>query len=289
MLQTILSFANDSSSGGYIVIGAADEGDGRAKLPPSALTVAEVESARWWICGKCNQFDPPYQPILCCARYCGQPILVVWAPVSDSKPHRGPFGGADVKKVLSVAKEIREHEERGELGLDQMAHLLDNFESGTCAHSHITNMLIEIYIEAKKEKNAEHLLRDCRFKPTGQEAIDAAFLASRVLDAEAACRFFERADLLALLDCVKSKIRLADLSGSSEHDRQRFPNEARRLLDAIEEQCRQGYPTPEMKKEVEEVEKEVERVEEAYRRSIALLQNSMPPKGRNHGPTPTRD
>ena len=279
MLQTILSFANDSSSGGYIVIGAADGGDGRAKLPSSALTVAEVESTRWWICGKCNEFDPPYQPILCCSRYCGQPILVVWAPVSDSKPPRGPFGGTDVKKVLSVAKEIREHEERGEPGLDQMARLLDNFESGTSAHSHITNMLIEIYVKAKNEKRAEYFLCNCRFKPTGQDAIDAAFLA-RVLDAEAdVYQFFERAGLRALLDCAKGKIRLAELSGSSDHDRQRFFYEARMLLVAIEDQYPQGHLAPELKKEVEEVN----------RRFSALSQSSRTPKGRNHGPTRTRD
>lgn len=94
VLRTICAFVNDfhNLNGGYVVIGVAER-DGRAALPVAGLTAGEVEAAQQWIRGNCNRFDPPYFPILSPESVDDRLILVVWAPASDTKPHRAPDGG----------------------------------------------------------------------------------------------------------------------------------------------------------------------------------------------------
>ena len=93
VLKTICAFANDlhNLNGGYLVIGVAEK-DGRAVLPPAGLTEQALEKAQKWIRGRCNKLDPPYQPILSPELLDGRHLLVVWAPPSDTKPHRAPDG-----------------------------------------------------------------------------------------------------------------------------------------------------------------------------------------------------
>ena len=91
VLRTICAFANDlhNLNGGYVVIGV-EERAGRAVLPPPGLTAIQVDAARQWIRDQCKGFDPSYQPILTPEAVSDRTILVVWAPASDTRPHRIP-------------------------------------------------------------------------------------------------------------------------------------------------------------------------------------------------------
>ena len=93
-LRTICAFANDyhNLNGGYVVIGVGEQ-DGRATLPPSGLSATELDAAQLWIRGNCNRLDPPYQPILSPETVDDRIILVVWAPASETRPHRAPAPG----------------------------------------------------------------------------------------------------------------------------------------------------------------------------------------------------
>ena len=93
VLRTICAFANDyhNLNGGYVVIGVAER-DGRAELPLSGLDTATLAEAQKWIHGQCSRLDPIYQPVLSPEIVHGRYVLVVWAPASDTRPHRVPDG-----------------------------------------------------------------------------------------------------------------------------------------------------------------------------------------------------
>ena len=94
VLRTICAFANDlhNLNGGYVVIGVGER-DGRAALPAAGLSAQEMEEAQRWILGNCRRLDPPYFPIPSPETVGGRLILVLWAPASDTKPHRAPQDG----------------------------------------------------------------------------------------------------------------------------------------------------------------------------------------------------
>ena len=116
VLRTIGAFANDfhNLNGGYVVIGVAER-DGRAALPPAGLSAEEVEAAQQWIRGNCNRIDPPYFPILSPESVEGRLILVVWAPASDTKPHRAPGGKGAARYWVRLGSETVDAERRGNL------------------------------------------------------------------------------------------------------------------------------------------------------------------------------
>ena len=117
VLRTICAFANDyhNLNGGYVVIGVRER-DGRAALPPSGLTAAEVEAAQKWIRGNCNRLDPPYPPILSPETVGDRLILVVWAPASEMRPHRAPDAGAGPGRYwVRLGAETVDAERRGDL------------------------------------------------------------------------------------------------------------------------------------------------------------------------------
>ena len=91
ILRTICAFANDfhNLNGGYVIVGVREEA-GRAILPPTGLSAKDLEDARKWIRGNCNRLDPPYPPILSPETIEDRHVLVVWAPASDTRPHRTP-------------------------------------------------------------------------------------------------------------------------------------------------------------------------------------------------------
>ena len=90
-LKTICAFANDfqNLNGGYVVIGVR-EVDAKAELPPAGLTPEALEAAQKWLRGRCNTIDPVYQPVLSPELVQGRQVLVVWAPGSQTRPHRAP-------------------------------------------------------------------------------------------------------------------------------------------------------------------------------------------------------
>ena len=116
VLRTICAFANDyhNLNGGYLAIGVGER-DGRAALPPTGLSASAVEAAQRWIRGNCNRIDPPYFPILSPATVGDRLILVVWAPASDTKPHRAPDGRGSTRYWVRLGAETVDAERRGDL------------------------------------------------------------------------------------------------------------------------------------------------------------------------------
>ena len=117
VLKTLCAFANDyhNLNGGYVVIGVAEQ-DGRAALPPSGLDAATVETAQKWIRGNCNRIDPEYQPIMSPEFVSDRAILVLWAPASETKPHRAPDGpGGALKYWIRLGPETVDAEANGML------------------------------------------------------------------------------------------------------------------------------------------------------------------------------
>ena len=124
-LRTICAFANDyhNLNGGYVIIGVGEQ-EGRAALPPAGLSATALEAAQQWIRGNCNRLDPPYQPILSPERVDERIILVVWAPASETRPHRAPANGDRQSRFwVRLGAETVDAEQRGGVlpGLVQQA------------------------------------------------------------------------------------------------------------------------------------------------------------------------
>ena len=116
VLRTVCAFANDyhNLNGGYIVIGA-EEQDGRAKRPLKGISAAQVEAAQRWLRGQCNRLDPIYQPVLSPERIDDRLALVVWAPASDTRPHRAPAATGAARYWIRLGSETVDAEQRGDL------------------------------------------------------------------------------------------------------------------------------------------------------------------------------
>ena len=125
ILKTICAFANDHQhlGGGYIVIGVAESEEGRAARPPTGLSPAEIDRAQRWIRGNCKAMRPGYTPTLSPEVLDGRDVLVVWAPVSDERPHRAPDGsgaGQGWKYWIRIGSETVDAEAN-----DRLAALLE--------------------------------------------------------------------------------------------------------------------------------------------------------------------
>ena len=115
VIRTICAFANDyhNLNGGYIAIGV-EERAGRTVLPPAGLSAETVAAAQRWIRGNCSRLDPVYQPILSPETVADRLILVVWAPASDTRPHRAPADGAGPGRYwVRLGSETVDAEQRG--------------------------------------------------------------------------------------------------------------------------------------------------------------------------------
>jgi ATP-dependent DNA helicase RecG len=86
-IRTICAFANDFSNldGGYIVIGI-EEQNGLPILPPHGLE--NIDEIQKQIRGNCKRIE--YQPIISPEIYQEKPILVIWVPASELRPHQAP-------------------------------------------------------------------------------------------------------------------------------------------------------------------------------------------------------
>ena len=91
VLKTICAFANDlqNLNGGYIIIGV-EEREGRAVLPPKGISPEKIDHIQKWVRGNSNRIDPEFQPVMSPEVVSGKHILVIWAPGSDTRPHRAP-------------------------------------------------------------------------------------------------------------------------------------------------------------------------------------------------------
>ena len=126
-LRTICAFANDyhNLNGGYVVIGVAER-NGRAVLPPAGIDPSDADRAQRWIRGHCNRIDPVYQPLMSPEVVAGRTILVLWAPASETKPHRAPGGaGGPFRFWIRLGSETVDAEANGMLKalLDQTARV----------------------------------------------------------------------------------------------------------------------------------------------------------------------
>ena len=94
VIKTLCAFANDyhNLNGGYVVIGVAEQ-DGRAALPPSRSKPPRNGSA-----ATATASTPEYQPVMAPEFVSGRAILVLWAPASETKPHRAPDGPGGASK-----------------------------------------------------------------------------------------------------------------------------------------------------------------------------------------------
>ena len=251
VLRKIYEFANDydNLNGGYVVIGV-EQRCGQAVRPPSGLSAEEVEAAGCWIRNKCRQFEPPYRPKLFRQTVDERFILVIYAPVSDDKPHCGPYGSTEgdqqraLDRVVGESGAIRAQVRDDDW--DEAERMLEDFEKknreslspqgATNANSHVMNMLVHDALKAGDKRRAERLLQDKHFAPSGYDAVDAAILAYRVRDALAR-NFCELAGSRALLVFAQFKIRLAQEAHShgNAHERQQSLAHARRLLQEADE------------------------------------------------------
>jgi len=117
VLRTICAFANDyhNLNGGYVVIGV-EEREGNAVFPPVGLSPREVEQAQQWIRGNCQRIDPVYQPILSPEPVGDRHVLVVWAPASETRPHRVSAGpGKPPRFWVRLGAATVDAEQRGDL------------------------------------------------------------------------------------------------------------------------------------------------------------------------------
>lgn len=117
VLKTICAFANDlhNLNGGYIVLGVKEQ-DGRASLPPKGLAADAVEDAQKWISGNCKRLDPAYQPVISPEEIHGRTVLVIWAPASDTRPHRAPSGDrGNLRYWVRLGSRTVDAEQRGDM------------------------------------------------------------------------------------------------------------------------------------------------------------------------------
>ena len=116
VIRTICAFANDyhNLNGGYVVIGV-EERDGRAQLPPTGLSDDDLDAAQKWLLGKCKALHPPYFPVLSPEIVRDRLILVVWAPGSDTRPHRAPDRSGVFRYWVRLAAETVNAETRPDL------------------------------------------------------------------------------------------------------------------------------------------------------------------------------
>ena len=148
---------------------------------------------------------------------------------------------------------------------------------------HVANTLIDGLLEAGEEHRARKLLRQGRPALSGQDAIDAAILARRVRESQAAHRYFERAgdmvyvDPRALLEFAQTKIRLANEAHRElQHDsNRRLLTEARGLLERVIQldasPARHAWAWRELARTLRWLWAPAREVEDAYHRAIELL------------------
>lgn len=90
-LKTISAFANDFDNwgGGYIVIGAKEEG-GKLVHPVSGLNKDSIDDIQMDILKYCNYLTPKYIPECEVVKYEEKYLLLIWCPGGYDRPYRCP-------------------------------------------------------------------------------------------------------------------------------------------------------------------------------------------------------
>jgi ATP-dependent DNA helicase RecG len=155
VLKTICAFANDfqNLNGGYIVIGVAEQA-GVALRPPAGVSPEAIDGIQKWIRGHCNRLDPEYQPVMSPEMVDGKHILVVWAPGSDTRPHKAPDGKkGDRKYWVRFGAETVDAEKNGVLS--QLLQL-------TARVPFDSRKALKASIEDLRESKVREFLKDIR-------------------------------------------------------------------------------------------------------------------------------
>ena len=140
--------------------------------------------------------------------------------------------------VLASAM-IRSYVDRDEI--TRAEEVLATFESrgAEAAVPHVANTLIDVLANAGESDRARRVLRGRDAAAFGRDAIDAAILARRLREPEAAHRYFERAgeavdgDPRALHEFAQTKMYLAGQARARPSVHRRFLTEARSLLERV--------------------------------------------------------
>ena len=183
VLRTICAFANDyhNLNGGYLVIGVG-EAEGRAALPPVGLSAEEVEAAQRWIRGQCNRLDPGYQPVLSPETVDGKLVLVVWAPASETRPHRAPdTGDGPGRYWVRLGSETVNAEQRGDL----LRGLMQQTARVPWDDRRATDARIEDLREAKVREHLRDVGSGLLDEPDAKEIYRRMRITARVNDHEA--------------------------------------------------------------------------------------------------------
>ena len=185
--------------------------------------------------------------------------------------------------AVLAAEMIRACAKNGET--ERAEGVLETFEARgpESAVPHVANTLIDVLLEAGEEHKARQLLRRSRPALFGRDAIDAAILARRVRESDAAHRYFERAgdavhaDPRALLEFAQTKLWLASEAhrrGRRDSNR-RLLTEARTLLERVIQldasPARHAWAWRELARTLRWLRAPLREAEDAYRRAIELL------------------
>lgn len=142
---------------------------------------------------------------------------------------------------LLAAELIRMYAKQDQLQKSEEVFEAFKKDGPATAVAHVTNVLIEAFLEGGAARKAERLLDQIPTTAFGQDAIDAAIMARRLRDPRRAHRFFEIAgetlqgDPRGLHEFAQAKL---DAAKTAYHDRQhgvnrRLLNEARQLLERV--------------------------------------------------------
>ena len=187
-----------------------------------------------------------------------------------------------------AAEMIRLYKDRGQL--EEAEALFEGFRARgpQVAHANVANVLIEAFLASGREEDARRLLDSLPDVVSGQDAIDAAILARRLRDPQAAHRYFQQAgeeafaDARALHEFAQTKMRLARDAwrmrrGSWRDVNRRLLIEARGLLERVIQMdaptARRAWASRDLARTLNWLRSPASEVEAAFEAALALLPN----------------
>ncbi len=100
VLRTLCAFANDfhNLGGGYIVLGVGEK-DGRPVLPPTGLSIKDIDRIQKEVVALGHRLQPNYHPIMFPTVYQDKHILVLWAVAGLVRPYKAPVSLSQKNKA----------------------------------------------------------------------------------------------------------------------------------------------------------------------------------------------
>lgn len=152
VIHSACAFANDIHNwgGGYIIVGI-EENNGVPVLPPSGISLHEIDKIQKELVNLCNLIQPSVNVLSEPVEYMEKMILVIYVPGGEVRPYKAPIHlgkeNAKAGKVYfvregSVTKQANQEEERLLMGLCNKVP----FDDRIC-HSASIEELDRMYIE----------------------------------------------------------------------------------------------------------------------------------------------